>query len=155
MKKGLPFALDVFLESSADSYLCFQLALHHSMSYIFFLYESPCLSLCTIFDTILSNMVEVLSINPSAKEFVLGDFNAHHEAWLTYFGETDRLVTDPVSNDLTHLVKFPTRITDYDSCSPALLVCFFFLTLVFVLQWPSLHWEILIMLLHQFPLTLS
>ena len=100
-------------------------------------------------------MVEVLSINPSAKVFVLGDFNVHHEAWLTYFGETDRLVTDSVSNDLTHLVKFPTRITDYDSCSPALLVCFFFLTLVFVLQWPSLHWEILIMLLHQFPLTLS
>ena len=54
-------------------------------------------------------MVEVLSINPAAKEFVLGDFNAHHEAWLTYFGETDRLVTDPVSNDLTHLVNFLLR----------------------------------------------
>ena len=30
---------------------------------------------------------------------------------------------------------------------------FFFLTLVFVLQWLFLHWEILIMLLSQFPLT--
>ena len=29
----------------------------------------------------------------------------------------------------------------------------FLLTLVFVLQWLSLHWEILIMLLSQFPLT--
>ena len=29
----------------------------------------------------------------------------------------------------------------------------FLLTLVFVLQWISLHWEILIMLLSQFPLT--
>ena len=30
---------------------------------------------------------------------------------------------------------------------------FFLLTLVFVLQWLSLHWKILIMLLSQFPLT--
>ena len=30
---------------------------------------------------------------------------------------------------------------------------FFLLTLVFVLQWFSLHWEILILLLSQFPLT--
>ena len=32
-------------------------------------------------------------------------------------------------------------------------LCFFLLTLVFVLQWLSLHWEISIMLLSQFPLT--
>ena len=32
-------------------------------------------------------------------------------------------------------------------------IYFFLLTLVFVLQWLSLHWEILIMLLSQFPLT--
>ena len=31
-------------------------------------------------------------------------------------------------------------------------IYFFLLTLVFVLQWLSLHWEILIMLLSQFPL---
>ena len=32
-------------------------------------------------------------------------------------------------------------------------IYFFLLMLVFVLQWFSLHWEILIMLLSQFPLT--
>ena len=32
-------------------------------------------------------------------------------------------------------------------------ICFFLPTLVFVLQWLSLHWEILIMLLSQFLLT--
>ena len=53
---------------------------------------------------------------------------------------------------LNDLVNFPTRIPDYDSHSPALLD-FFFQTLVFVLQWLSLHLEILIMLLSQFPLT--
>ena len=41
VKEGLPFAPDVSLENSADSYLCFQLALLHSVSYFFFLYWSP------------------------------------------------------------------------------------------------------------------
>ena len=38
VKKGLPFAWDLTLENSTDSYLCFQLALLHSVSYFFFLY---------------------------------------------------------------------------------------------------------------------
>ena len=36
VKEGLPFAWDLSLEISADSYLCFQLALLHSVSYFFF-----------------------------------------------------------------------------------------------------------------------
>ena len=35
VKEGLPFAQDLFLEKSADSYLCFQLNLLHSVSYFF------------------------------------------------------------------------------------------------------------------------
>ena len=46
--KGLPFAWDLSLENSADSYLCFWLALLHSVSYFFFLYQSPYSSLCTV-----------------------------------------------------------------------------------------------------------
>ena len=38
VKEGLPFARDLSLENSADSYLCFRLALLHSVSYFFFLY---------------------------------------------------------------------------------------------------------------------
>ena len=38
VKEGLPFALDLSLENSANSYLCFQLALLHSVSNFFFLY---------------------------------------------------------------------------------------------------------------------
>ena len=38
VKEGLPFAQDLPLENSSDSYLCFQLALPHSVSYFFFLY---------------------------------------------------------------------------------------------------------------------
>ena len=38
VKEGLPFARGLSLENSADSYLCFRLALLHSVSYFFFLY---------------------------------------------------------------------------------------------------------------------
>ena len=127
------------------------------MSYfLFFLYQSP-LTLCTVFDSISSNIDEVFLINPSANVFVFGDFNVHHKDWLTYSGGTDRpgelCYNFSISNDLTQMVNFPTRIPDCDSHSPALLDLFL-LMLVFVLQWLSLHWEILIMLLSQFPLTL-
>ena len=90
MKKGFPFAWDLSLDSSVDSYLCFRLALLHSVFYFFFLYLSYSLLLCTVFDSISSNMDEVLSIKPSANVFVFGDFNIHHEDWLAYSGGTSR-----------------------------------------------------------------
>ena len=40
VKEGLPFAWDLSLENSPGSYLCFQLALRHSVLYFFFLYRS-------------------------------------------------------------------------------------------------------------------
>ena len=43
VKEGLPFAWDLSLENSADSYWCFWLALLCSVSYFFFLYWSPLL----------------------------------------------------------------------------------------------------------------
>ena len=90
VKQGFPFARDLSLENSADSYLCFRLALLHSVFYFFFLYQSPSSSLCTVFDSISSNIDEVVSINPSANVFVLGDFNIHHKDCLTYSGGTNR-----------------------------------------------------------------
>ena len=53
------------------------------------------------------------------------------------------------------MVNFPTWIPGCDSHSSALLYLFRFLILVSVLQWLSLHWKILVMLLSQFPLTPS
>ena len=66
IKEELPFAHNLSLTNSEDSYLCFRLALLHSVSYFFFLYRSPSSSLCMVFDSISSNVDEVLSINPSA-----------------------------------------------------------------------------------------
>ena len=86
------------------------------------------MSFCTVFDSISSNIDGVLSINPSANLFVFGDFNAHHKDWLTYSGGTDRpgelCYSFSISNDLTQMVNFPTRIPDCDSHSPALLDLF-------------------------------
>ena len=79
VKEGLPFAWDLFLENSEDSYLCFRLAFLHSVSHFFFLYQSPSSSLYTVFDSISSNIDEVLLINPSANVFAFGDFNVHHK----------------------------------------------------------------------------
>ena len=124
VKEGLPFARDLSLENSADSYLCFRLALLHSVSYFFFLYRSPSSALCTVFDSVSSNIDEVLSINPSAKVFVFGDFNVHYKDWLTYSGGTDRLVNSVIiflshMTLLRWLTILPGSLTD--SHSPALL----------------------------------
>ena len=88
VKEGRPFARDISLEKSAGSYLCFRLALCHSVSCFFFLYQSPSLSLYAVFDAVSSYIDEVFSINPSVNVFVFGDFNIHYKDWLTYSGGT-------------------------------------------------------------------
>ena len=111
VKEGLPFAQDVSLENSADS--CFRLALLHSVSYFFFLYRSPSSALCKVFDSVSSNIDEVLSINPSANVFVFGDINVHHKDWLTYSSATDRpgeLWFNCSISWLTFLLRFQTVI---------------------------------------------
>ena len=70
-------------------FLCFRLALLHSVPYFFSLYRSPSSSLCTIFYSISSNLDEVLSINPTAV-FVFGDFSIHCKDWLTYSSRAGR-----------------------------------------------------------------
>ena len=59
VKEGLPLALDLSLQNSVDSYLCFRLALLDSVSYFFFLYRLPSLSSCTVSDAIASNIDDV------------------------------------------------------------------------------------------------
>ena len=118
------------------------------MSYFFLLDQSASSSLGTVFDSILSNIYQVLSINPSANAIVFGDFNIYHKDWLTYSGETDRsgelCYNFSTSNNLTQMVNFPTHISTVILTVLLFWISFFVLMLVFVLQWLSLHWEILI-----------
>ena len=76
----------------------------------------------------------MLSINPSPNVFVFEDFNIHHKGWITYSGGTDRpgelCYNVSISDDLTQMVNFPTRILDCDSHSPALLDLFYFFDVI-------------------------
>ena len=90
VKVGLSFARDLPLENSEDCYLSLKLALLRSVFCFFFLYRSPHSALCTVFDSISSNIDGILLINPSANVFVFEDFNVHHKDWLTYSGGTAR-----------------------------------------------------------------
>ena len=64
----------------------------------------------------------------SANAFSFGNFNVHHKDWLTYSGGTDRsgelCYNFSLSNYITQMVNFPTRIFDCDSLSTALLDLF-------------------------------
>ena len=67
-----------------------------------------------VFDSVSSNIDEVLSINPSTNVFVFGDFNVHHKDQLILVELID-LVNSynfSISNDLTQTVNFPTPIPD-------------------------------------------
>ena len=134
--------------------LFFQQVLLHSLSYFFFLYQSPSSSLCMVFDSISSSIDEILSTNPSPNLFVFGDFNVHHKEWLYYSGGIDRpgelCYKFSTLNDLTQMVNFATHIPHCDSRNPVLLDFFISSDASIVLQWLSLHWEILIILLSQF-----
>ena len=124
VKKGLPFAQDLFLENSADSYyildwLYFIQYIHTSFSSI-----NHFLHLYAVFNSISYSIDEVLSTNPSANVFVFVYFNIHHKVWLTYSDGTDipgKLCYNfSTSNELIKMVNFPTWISDCDSQS-----CFF------------------------------
>ena len=54
-----------YANSEEDSYLCFRLFLLHLLSYFFLLYWSLSLPLCTVLDSVWSNLDESLWINPS------------------------------------------------------------------------------------------
>ena len=120
MKKGLPFAWDLSLEISEDSYLCFPLTSSlHSVSYFFFFYQSPSLSLCMVFHSISSNIDEVLSINPSANVVfvfeILMSFTTQQLAHIFYIFLVN-CHHFSILNDLTQqMVNFPTLLPDCDS----------------------------------------
>ena len=79
----------------------------------------------TVFDSISSNVGEILLINQFANAFLFGDFNIHHKNWLTYSSGTDRpgklRYNFSISNELIKMVNFPTWISDCDPYRPAFL----------------------------------
>ena len=93
-----------------------------------------------VFDSVSSNIDEVLPVNPSANVFLFGDFNVHY------------VINFSISNDLTRRLNFPYQIPDCDHHSSAFLDIFLSSDTSICSQWLSLNWEIRVML-SQFPLT--
>ena len=104
-------------------------SLLHSVSYFFFFYQSSSSSsLWIVLHSISSNIDEALSVDPS-NVFVFVGF--HHKDWLTYSGGTDRsgelcynFFSVIISNDLTQMINFRTRIPNCDSPSQVFLDLF-------------------------------
>ena len=103
-----------------------------------FLYWSPSLYLCTVFDSISSDLDEVLSMNPSVNAFVFGDFHVHHKNWLTYSGGTYRpselCYNFSISTTLLRWLTFLLRSETVILTVLLFWIYFFLLMLVFVLQ---------------------
>ena len=143
VKWGLPFARELSLENSADSYLCFLLALLHSVSCFFYLCRSPSSLLCTVFYSISSNTDEILSINPSANMFVFADLKSMIKTILVELIDLVNSVIVFLSQLillrwLTFLLgSLTVTLTDL------LLDLFISSDTSFLLQWLSLHREIL------------
>ena len=74
------------------------------------------------------NTGKVLSINPSANMFVVGDFNIPYKDWLNYSGGTDMAgelcYIFSISSNLTQMANFNTQIPHCDSHSLTLLDLF-------------------------------
>ena len=136
-----------YLQRTLQILTSFQQALRHSVFYLFSLYQSPSLSLCMVFDCTSSNIHKVLLINPSANVFVFGDFNVHHKDWLTYSGGTGRSGELCYNFSISNKLRWLTFLLRSQTVILAVLLVWiylFLLMLVFVLQWISFHWEILI-----------
>ena len=71
-----------FLFMFSTSFILFRVLL------LLFLLLPTCFFLCTVFDSVLSN-IEVISINHSPNVFVFADSTVNHLDWLTYPCRTD------------------------------------------------------------------
>ena len=151
VKEGLPFAWDLSLENSADSYLCFRLVLLHLFSHFFFLFRSPTSSLCAVFGSVSSNVDEVLSINPSA--IMLLPLET-----LTSIIRTGLTILVELINLMNSVIIFLSQMTlhrwlPFQLRSQSVILINLLFWIYLFLEWLPLHWEIFIILLSQFPLT--
>ena len=89
---------------------------------LFFLYRSPSSSLCTVFDSISPNIDEFSRSTHLLMYLSLETLTPIIRTGLPILVRSGDLCYNfSISNDLTQMVNFPTRIPDCHSHSPALL----------------------------------
>ena len=94
-----------------------RMALVHQTAYIFFLYR-PCDDNLAVVNSISNKIDQILVDNPSANIHVRGDFNVYNKEWLVYSNKTTPEGTEchnfAVSQNLSQIIDFPTRIPDVE-----------------------------------------
>ena len=150
VKEDLPFAWNLSLENSADSYLSFQLALIYSVSSFFSLYWLPSSSLLMVL--ILFHLTWMSFTRSTHLIMFLLLETSIIRTGLPFLVKLIDLVNRfIISNAITQMVNFQTWIPDCDSHSSALLNLFISSD-ASICSTVDFHWAILIMLLSQFPL---
>ena len=116
------------LESSEFSTIWLRLQSHSSTKFICAVYLSPNSSdYVKFFDYLTSKVEHILTHHPFAEISILGDFNVHHQLWLSssftdHPGE--QAYNFAILNDLEQLVQHPTRIPDRLGDTPNILDLF-------------------------------
>ena len=116
------------LESSEFSTIWLRLQCHFSTKFFCAVYRSPnSTNYVNFFDYLTSKVEHITSNFPSAEISILGDFNVHHQLWLSS-NRTDspgeHAFNFYLSNDLEQLVQHPTRIPDRLGDTPNILDLF-------------------------------
>ena len=157
VKKGLPFARDLSLENSADSYLCFQM-----------FYFTQCLTSFSSIDHLLCYCARFLilfhltQIRFSRSTLLLMCLSLETSTpiirtALPFLGELIDLLNSVIiflsQMTLPRLLTFLLASQTVGLTVLLFWIYLFLVMLVFALQWLSLHWEIHSMLLSYFPLT--
>ena len=118
------------LESSEFSTIWLRLQCHSLTKYICAVYLSPNSSdYVKFFDYLTSKggVDYILSHFPYAEISILGDFNVHHQFWLSSsFTDqpSEQTVNFVILHELEQLVQFPTRIPDRLGDTPNILNLF-------------------------------
>ena len=113
------------LESSEFSAIWLRLQCHSPIKYISAVYLSPNSSdYVRCFDYLTFKVEHILSHFSYAEISILGDFNVHHQLWLSSFFTDqpgEQAFNFAISHDLEQLVQFPTRIPDHFGDTPNIL----------------------------------
>ena len=116
------------LESSEFSTIWLRLQCHSLTKYICAVYLSPNSSdYVSFFDYLISKVEYILYHFPYAEISILGDFNVHHQLWLSFpfIDKPDgQAINFDIFHDLAQLMQFPTRIPDRLGDMPNILDLF-------------------------------
>ncbi|KAK8395869.1 hypothetical protein O3P69_005762 [Scylla paramamosain] len=116
------------LESSEFSTIWLRLQSHSHTKFICAVYLSPNSSdYKKFFDYLTSKVEHILTLFPFAEISILGDFNVHHQLWLSspFTDHPGELAYNfAILHDLEQLVQYPTRIPDRLGDTPNILDLF-------------------------------